>query len=158
MLTPPEPLPPATTTHLPVPPRPTPALNGARSQSRKGAQLRPPPSSGDEEDGGGSTPLHSGRTAMGALEAEPTAPAQRTGRGAGSGRPSGEGAGLEAGPGGGPRGSSAAAPPGDRRGSVQAAPCGVLGHLRAISLGISPAGSPGANLVGAELSWNGKRL
>lgn len=101
MLTPPEPLPPAATTHLPVPPRPPPALNGARSQSRKGAQLRPPPSSGDEEDGGGSTRLHSGRTAMGALEAEPTAPAQRTGRGAGSGRPPGEGAGLEAGPGGG---------------------------------------------------------
>lgn len=94
---------------------------------------------------------------MGAVEAEPTAPAQRTGRGVGSGRPPGEGAGLEAGPGG-ARGSSAAAPPGDRRGSVQAAPCGVLGHLRAISLGISLAGSPGANLEGAELSWDGRRL
>lgn len=101
MLTPPEPLPPAAATHLPVPQRPPPALGGARSQSRKGAQPRPPPSSGDEEDSSGSTPLHSGRTAMGAGEAEPTAPAQRTGRGVGSGRPPGEGAGLEAGPGGG---------------------------------------------------------
>lgn len=74
-------------------------------------------------------------------------------------RPSpGRGGGTRGGARGGPRGSSAAAPPGDRRGSVQAAPCGVLGHLRVISLGISPAGSPGANLVGAELSWNGKRL
>lgn len=143
MLTPLEPLPPAAATHLPDPPRPPPALSGARSQSRKGERPRPPPSSGDEVDGGESTPLHSGRTAMGAVEAEPTAPAQSTGRGAGSGRPPGEGAGLEAGPGGGgARGSSAAAPPGARRGSVQAAPCGVLGHLRAISLGIAPAGSP----------------
>lgn len=51
----------------------------ARRASRQGA--RPLPSSGDAEDGGGgSTALRSaaaGRTAMGAGEGEPTAPAPR---------------------------------------------------------------------------------